>query len=52
MKITGIIIAKNEQETISDALESLDWTHETLLIDTGSTDRTIEIAEAHKATIF
>lgn len=52
MKISAVIIAKNEQEAISDALESLDWVDEIILVDTGSNDKTIEIAERHKAKVF
>jgi len=52
MKISAVILTKNEAEKISDALESLDWVDEIILIDTGSKDKTIEIAERHKAKVF
>lgn len=50
-KITGIIIAKNESEKIGDALKSLDWVDKLMLIDTGSVDKTINIAKKHDAEI-
>jgi len=44
MKISVTILAKNSSETIGPVLESLKDFSEVLLIDTGSSDRTKEIA--------
>ena len=44
VKITAIVLAKNEEKVIAECLESLSWTNEILLVDSGSTDKTIEIA--------
>lgn len=44
MKISAVIIAFNEEEKIADAIKSVAWADEILLIDSESTDRTREIA--------
>lgn len=51
VKISAIVLAKNEEEAIGECLESLSWVDEAILVDTGSTDKTIEIAEKHKAKV-
>jgi len=43
--ITIAIIAKNEEEMIGPAIKSGLWADEVLVLDTGSTDRTVEIAQ-------
>lgn len=45
MRISICIIAKNEEAMIADALRSVAGADEILLCDTGSTDKTIEIAQ-------
>jgi (heptosyl)LPS beta-1,4-glucosyltransferase len=49
--ISAIIIAKNEEEKIGECLESLSWVDEILVIDTGSDDKTIQIATKKKAIV-
>lgn len=49
--ITGIIIAKNEEEMIEEALRSLNFCNEIIVIDNGSTDNTLEIAGQHNVKI-
>lgn len=44
-KLTGIIIAKNEEDMIADCLDSLSFCNERILIDNNSEDRTAEIAK-------
>lgn len=51
-KLSAIVIAKNAQELIPDCLDSLSWTKEIVLVDTGSTDKTNEIALRHGAKII
>lgn len=51
MRLSGIVIARNEQEMINDCLLSLAFCDEIIVIDTGNTDLTNEIAKKHKATI-
>jgi glycosyltransferase involved in cell wall biosynthesis len=45
MKISAVIIAFNEEKKIAQAIKSVGWADEILLIDSESTDRTREIAE-------
>jgi glycosyltransferase involved in cell wall biosynthesis len=44
MKISATIITLNEEANIQRALESLGWADEIIVVDSGSTDRTVEIA--------
>lgn len=44
MKISAVIIACNEQDKIADAINSVVWADEVLVVDAESTDRTREIA--------
>lgn len=43
-KISAVVVAKNEEKNIRRCIQSLRWADEILLVDTGSSDRTIEIA--------
>ena len=51
-KISVVIIAKNEEKKISDCLESVKWADEIILVDSGSTDKTKQIAKKYGAKIF
>nr|MBI5455871.1 glycosyltransferase family 2 protein [Candidatus Levybacteria bacterium] len=44
-KITAVIIAKNGQDLIKDALESVVFCDEIIVIDNGSTDKTKEVSQ-------
>jgi glycosyltransferase involved in cell wall biosynthesis len=44
MKITATIITLNEERNIARAIESLRCTDEILIVDSGSVDRTVELA--------
>ena len=44
MKITATVITFNEEHNIGKALESLSWADEIVVVDSESTDRTVEIA--------
>jgi len=52
IKISGIIIARNEEKMIGEALDSLLFCDEILVIDNGSTDKTKQIAESKNAKIY
>ena len=52
VKISAVIIAHNEEKKIARAVSSVLWADEILLIDSGSTDRTREIAENLGAKII
>jgi glycosyltransferase involved in cell wall biosynthesis len=49
--ITCAIIAKDEEEKIGECIDSLKWVDEVLLVDTGSSDKTIEITKKRGAKI-
>ncbi len=51
--VSACMIVKNEEELLPDCLQSIrDWVDEIIVVDTGSTDRTVEIAESYGARIF
>jgi (heptosyl)LPS beta-1,4-glucosyltransferase len=51
-KISICIICKNEESKIFDCLTSVSWADEIVIVDSGSTDRTIEIAKQFTDKIF
>ncbi len=50
--ISVVIIAKNEQELLVGALDSVKWADEVVVIDNDSTDDTAKIAKEHGALVF
>jgi glycosyltransferase involved in cell wall biosynthesis len=51
--ISACVVAFNEERNLSRALQSLEGiADEIVLVDSGSTDRTLEIARDHRASIF
>ena len=51
-KLTVVVIAKNEEDKIGECLQSAIWADEIVLIDNGSTDKTVAIAKQRKAKVF
>jgi glycosyltransferase involved in cell wall biosynthesis len=49
--VSVFILSRNEEEKIGPALESVSWASEVVVIDSFSTDRTLEIAAAHGARV-
>ena len=45
MKVSAIVLSKNEEKNIERCLRSLLWTDEVILVDSGSIDKTISIAK-------
>ena len=50
--ISAIIITKNEERNVRDCLETVKWVNETIIVDAGSTDRTVDIAKEFTKKIF
>lgn len=52
MKISALILTKNEEEMIADCLKQLDFVDEIIILDQGSSDNTLKIASAYTKNIF
>lgn len=52
MKITATIITFNEERDLPAALESLSWADEIVVVDSESTDRTVDIARGATDRVF
>lgn len=50
--ISAVVITKNEEEMLPKCLARLSWADEVLVIDSFSTDRTVELAEAAGARVI
>ena len=44
-KVSGVITSFNEEHNIADCIESLLWCDEIILVDSYSTDGTLEVAQ-------
>lgn len=51
-KITALIITKNEEENIARAVKTVRWCDEVLVVDTGSTDKTVGKAKKSGAKVI
>lgn len=52
MSLSVAIITKNEEANLRRTLESVKWADEIVVVDSGSTDRTCEIAREYGAKVF
>ena len=52
MKVSATIITLNEEDNIREALASVAWADEVIVVDSGSTDKTCEIAAAAGARVI
>ncbi len=50
--VTATVITHNEADAIADALTSLSWADEIILVDAESTDRTVEIARQFTERVY
>jgi len=50
--LSVVIIAKNEEQAISDCLKSLSWVDDVLIVDDFSEDKTVEIAKSFGARVI
>lgn len=52
MRITATVITFNEERNLAAALESLSWADEIIVVDSESTDNTVEIARSFTDRVF
>lgn len=52
MKLSVIILAKDVEALIEECLESVKWADEVVLVDSGSTDKTMEIGKKFGAKVI
>ena len=52
LSLSIVIITKNEESNLARTLQSVTWADEIVIVDSGSTDRTCEIAESFHAKFF
>lgn len=50
--VSVIILTKNEEQDLPACLASLAWCNDVHVVDSGSSDRTVDIARAHGATVW
>ena len=51
LPVCVIVLTLNEESNIADCLESVSWARQVFVVDSGSTDRTIEIARQFTSNI-
>jgi glycosyltransferase involved in cell wall biosynthesis len=52
VELAAVILTRNEEGHIGDCLDHLTWTDEQVVFDDLSTDRTLQIAQAHGARVL
>ncbi len=52
MKISATIIVRNEEANIAEVCETVEWADEIVIVDSDSTDRTVEIAGRYTDKLF
>ena len=52
MLLSVAIVTLNEEENLARTLASVSWAQEIIVVDSGSTDRTVEIARSFGARVF
>lgn len=52
MKISAIIITKDEEHSIRECLQSISWVDEIIVVDSESKDQTLKICKEFRAKIF
>ncbi len=52
VKLSVITLALNEEQHIADCLKSVAWADEIIVVDSGSTDKTIELAKGYTNNVL
>ena len=52
MTLSVVVITHNEEHNIGRLLESVNWADECIVLDSGSTDRTVEVARSLGAKVY
>src|SRR6185503_17523573 len=52
MNVSVVIITRNEEANLGATLESVAWAAERIVLDSGSTDGTLDVARKHGAAVF
>ena len=52
MKISAVIVTQNEEVNIEDAVKSVLWTDEVIIVDSNSEDKTVEIAKKFTDKVY
>lgn len=52
IKISAVVLTKNEEKNIVDCLETILFCHEIIVVDDNSTDRTLDVVEQYKKEHF
>lgn len=50
--LSVILITKNEENNVEDCLRSVSWANEIIVIDSNSTDKTVELAQHYTTKIY
>jgi glycosyltransferase involved in cell wall biosynthesis len=50
--LSVIVITRNEEKNIVDCLNSVNWADEIVVVDSGSTDKTVELAKQVTSQVF
>src|SRR5580765_6426632 len=51
MRISATIIVRNEEDNIADVCETVSWADEIVIVDSDSTDKTVEVAGRYTKNI-
>src|SRR5262252_2990920 len=52
VEVSAVLITLNEESCIEDALRSISWCSEIVVVDSGSTDRTVEICHGYGCKVI
>ena len=50
--VTAVILTKNEESNVTDCLKSVEWVAEIIVVDSESTDRTVELAQRLTSRVY